>query len=160
MFVRLDAERSGEKMFGKTPRVTIYTDGACSGNPGPGGWGAVLMCDGSKSELSGGEISTTNNRMELIAAIEGLKHLEVRCSVELFTDSEYVRLGMLKWIRSWKRNNWSRGKYGKLKNADLWKELDKVSSAHDVTWIRVAAHSGDRWNEYVDKLAKSAIPDH
>ncbi len=152
-------KQDSEKRSDSLPKVQIYTDGSCLGNPGPGGWGAVLFCDGSRAELSGGEPRTTNNRMELLAAIEGLKHLKKRCDVKLMTDSEYLRQGITQWIHSWKKKNWTRGKNGKVKNADLWKELDRLNSMHEVTWIHVAAHTGNKWNEYVDKLAKSAVPD-
>ncbi len=138
--------------------VQIYTDGACTGNPGPGGWGVVLFCNGNQAELSGGDRSTTNNRMELTAAIEGLGCLKRKCRVELYTDSEYVRLGITSWIKKWKAKDWKRNKTEDVKNADLWKDLDRLNSAHQVQWIHVKAHSGNEWNEYVDKLAKKAIP--
>lgn len=140
------------------PKVEIYTDGACAGNPGPGGWGAVLFSNGERTEISGGLAQTTNNRMELLAAIKALDHLKVRCTVSLFTDSQYVQNGITHWIHGWKKKNWRRGQNAGVKNRDLWQELDRLNQFHDVTWIHVRAHTGNKWNEYVDKLAKSAIP--
>lgn len=138
--------------------VIIYTDGACTGNPGPGGWGAVLMYGDKKKEISGGELATTNNRMELMAVIKALQQLQEKCSVELFTDSEYVRKGASMWIHKWKKNNWKRSKTSTVLNKDLWVQIDQLNQKHQIKWKRVAAHSGDEWNEYVDRLAKSAIP--
>ena len=138
--------------------VVIYTDGACTGNPGPGGWGAVLMYGAKKKEISGGEWATTNNRMELLAVIKALQQLQENCSVELFTDSEYVRKGASMWIHKWKQNNWKLSTKNSVLNKDLWVQVDQLSQKHRIKWKRVAAHSGDEWNEYVDGLAKSAIP--
>ncbi len=141
-------------------KLQIYTDGSCNPNPGPGGWGAVFLFKGKKSEICGGQLDTTNNRMELTAVIEALRHLNERRSVEVFTDSQYVQLGISQWIHSWKKSNWKRGKAGSVKNVDLWKELDRLNQFHDVKWHWVKAHSGTPWNEYVDQLAKSATPAH
>lgn len=142
-------------------RVTIYTDGACSGNPGPGGWGAVLKSGPHRREISGGDAQTTNNRMELTAAIEALKALRSPSQVDLFTDSTYVEKGITEWIANWKNNDWKR-KSGKrllpVKNDDLWRELDRVVSEHEVTFHWVEGHAGDRENERCDVLAREAIP--
>ena len=139
--------------------IVIYTDGACSGNPGPGGWGAVLHWNGQIKEISGGDVRTTNNRMELTAAIKALQVLKGNREVNLFTDSEYVRNGITNWIVNWKRNNWKRGKAGEsVKNVDLWRELDRLNSLHKVEWHWVKGHSGDEWNERADQLARDAIP--
>ncbi len=142
-------------------RVTIYTDGACSGNPGPGGWGAVLKSGPHRREISGGDAQTTNNRMELTAAIEALKALRSPSQVDLFTDSTYVKKGITEWIANWKNNGWKR-KSGKrllpVKNDDLWRELDRVVSEHEVTFHWVEGHAGDRENERCDVLAREAIP--
>ena len=139
--------------------IVIYTDGACSGNPGPGGWGAVLHWNGQIKEISGGDVRTTNNRMELTAAIKALQVLKGNREVNLFTDSEYVRNGITNWIVNWKRNNWKRGRGGEsVKNVDLWRELDRLNSLHKVEWHWVKGHSGDEWNERADQLARDAIP--
>lgn len=140
------------------PKLSIYTDGACSGNPGPGGWGALLMWNGNVREISGGEAHTTNNRMELTAAIEALKLLRRRSNVTLYTDSSYVRNGITSWIYSWKRSGWKLSRKEAVKNVDLWQELDRLNSAHEVEWIWVKGHSGNEWNERADQLARSAIP--
>ena len=142
-------------------KVTIHTDGACSGNPGPGGWGAILAYGEVRKEISGGERQTTNNRMELTAAIEGLRALKERTSVDLYTDSVYVKNGITEWIHAWKRNQWKR-RSGKrwlpVKNDDLWKELDRLTGEHDVTFHWVKGHAGDPDNERCDELARQAIP--
>ena len=138
-------------------RVTIYTDGACSGNPGPGGWGALLMFAESKKELSGGEAETTNNRMELTAAIEGLKALTRNCQVDLYTDSTYVKDGITKWIHNWKRNGWRNAAKKPVKNADLWQILDNLAQDQDVTWHWVRGHDGDPGNERADQLANEGM---
>ena len=130
-------------------RVTIHSDGACIGNPGPGGWAALLEYGGARKELVGGEIATTNNRMELEAAIHALQQLKEPCEVELFTDSEYLREGITKWIHTWKARSWKK----KIKNADLWQELDRASTKHKVTWHWVRGHSGNAGNEQCDRLA-------
>jgi ribonuclease HI len=142
-------------------KVTIYTDGACSGNPGPGGWGAVLLSGEHRKEISGGEVQTTNNRMELTAAIEALKALRARSQVDLFTDSTYVKKGITEWIVNWKKNGWKRRSGKRLlpvKNADLWRELDRLTAQHDVSFHWVEGHAGDRENERCDELAREAIP--
>ena len=141
--------------------VTVYTDGACSGNPGPGGWGAVLLSDEHRKEISGGEEQTTNNRMELTAAIEALKALKVRSQVDLYTDSTYVKKGITEWIVNWKKNDWKR-RSGKrflpVKNADLWRELDRLVAEHEVSFHWVEGHAGYEENERCDELARRAIP--
>jgi len=138
------------------PAVTIYTDGACQGNPGPGGWGAILRYGRHEKELSGGEKDTTNNRMELQAALEALKALNEPCRVTLFTDSEYLKRGITEWLPNWKRRNWRR-KGGKLANVDLWMRLDEEISRHEINWRWVKGHAGNVINERVDKLARTAI---
>jgi ribonuclease HI len=138
-------------------RVTIYTDGACSGNPGPGGWGALLLYGDKEKELSGGESLTTNNRMELMAAIRALEALIGRCEVSLHTDSNYVRHGITQWIHGWKKNGWKTADKKPVKNADLWQELEKAAAGHTIEWHWVKGHSGDPHNERVDRLAREAI---
>ncbi len=140
------------------PRLIVYTDGACSGNPGPGGWGAVLSWNGEIKEISGGEVRTTNNRMELTAAIRALQVLKRRTEVTLYTDSKYVRDGITQWIDRWKRSGWRLRNKGAVKNADLWKELARLDSYHQVTWKWVKGHSGNEWNDRADELARRAIP--
>lgn len=140
------------------PRVTIYTDGACQGNPGPGGWGAILRSGSHEKELSGGEAETTNNRMELQAALEALRALTEACQVRLFTDSQYLKKGITEWLPHWKRRNWRR-KGGKLANVDLWKKLDEEIDRHQIRWEWVRGHAGNVMNERVDKLARRAIPE-
>jgi ribonuclease HI len=137
------------------PEVTIYTDGACNPNPGPGGWSALLRFKAHKKELSGSEAHTTNNRMELTAAVEALKTLKHPCRVQIYTDSEYLKRGITEWMPWWKRRGWKR-KGGELKNVDLWQALDAELSSHQVTWHWVRGHAGDRYNERVDELAKQA----
>ena len=137
--------------------VTIYTDGACTGNPGPGGWGAILRYGSHEKEISGGEADTTNNRMELRAALEALRALNEPCQVTLFTDSEYLRRGITEWLPGWKRRNWRR-KGGKLANVDLWMKLDEEIGRHEIDWRWVKGHAGHPLNERVDKLARKAIP--
>lgn len=139
------------------PRVTIYTDGSCYGNPGPGGWGVILLYGRHERELSGGEPDTTNNRMELRAALEGLRALKEPCMVTLFTDSEYLKKGITEWLPNWKHRNWRR-KGGKLANVDLWMKLDEEIARHEVQWRWVRGHAGHRMNERVDALARKAIP--
>ena len=140
------------------PQVTIYTDGACTGNPGPGGWGVLLKFNGRQRELSGGELETTNNRMELTGAINALKALNRRCRVQFYTDSQYVRKGITEWIIAWKRRGWKTAGKKPVKNQDLWRELDAVIQQHEVQWHWVRGHAGQRDNERVDKLARDAIP--
>jgi ribonuclease HI len=142
------------------PKISIYTDGACSGNPGPGGWGVILRYGRSEKELSGSEISTTNNRMELTAAVMAFRALKEPCQVDIFTDSKYLKKGITEWIHNWKKLGWRRGTPGKSKplaNADLWKELDQVISGHTVNWHWVRGHAGHPDNERADRLAASAI---
>jgi ribonuclease HI len=133
--------------------VTIYTDGACKGNPGPGGWGAWLSFGGHEKELWGGERLTTNNRMELTAVIEALGVLKRRCSVTIYTDSEYVRNGISTWIHGWKARGWKTAAKQPVKNVDLWQKLDALSQQHDMTWRWVRGHAGDPGNERADQLA-------
>jgi ribonuclease HI len=138
-------------------RVTIYTDGACSGNPGPGGWGAILFFNGTEKEISGGEAHTTNNRMEIRAAIEGLNALKRACAVDLFTDSQYVRQGITQWMHNWKRRGWRTADNKPVKNEDLWRELDEAAARHDVAWHWVKGHADDPINIRVDELAVAAM---
>lgn len=143
-----------------TEAVIIHTDGACSGNPGPGGWGALLEYNGVQREIYGGEPHTTNNRMELMAAISALEALTRPCAVELHTDSEYVRLGITQWINGWIAKNWMRGQKP-VKNVDLWKRLDAARQRHQVRWFWVKGHSGhpknERANERADELARCGL---
>jgi ribonuclease HI len=139
------------------PEVTIYTDGSCQGNPGPGGWGALLRYGKHEKALSGGEKDTTNNRMELMAALEALRALNAPCRVILFTDSEYLKKGITEWMPGWKRRNWRR-KGGKLANVDLWMKLDEEIGRHEIHWRWVRGHAGNVYNERVDQLARKAIP--
>ena len=140
-----------------TPEVVIYTDGACRGNPGPGGWGAVLRFGAKEREICGGEALTTNNRMELMAAIQALETLNRPCKVELHTDSQYVRNGILEWIKGWKARGWKTADRKPVKNDDLWKRLDTARARHDVSWRWVKGHSGHPLNERADGLARAAI---
>jgi len=135
-------------------QIEIYTDGACSGNPGPGGWGALLRYGAHEKELSGGAEDTTNNRMEMTAAIEALKSLNQKCSVDLYTDSEYLRRGVTEWMEGWKAKGWP----SRIKNQDLWKDLDDVLQKHDVRFHWVKGHAGHPENERADSLATGAIP--
>lgn len=139
-------------------KVIIYTDGACSGNPGDGGWGAILKYGEHEKEISGFEEDTTNNRMELKAAIEALKALKEPCMVELYSDSAYLVNGFnLGWLNSWKANGWVNASKNEVKNADLWKELDRLSNIHRITWIKVEGHSDNEYNNRCDKLATGEI---
>ena len=138
-------------------RVQIYTDGACSGNPGPGGWAAILSFKGSEKEISGGEEHTTNNRMELRAAIEGLKSLKRGCAVDLYTDSQYVRQGITSWMANWKRRGWRTADNKPVKNEDLWRALEEAASTHEVAWHWVKGHADDATNIRVDELAVAAM---
>ena len=139
-------------------RVEIYTDGACSGNPGPGGWGAVLSYRGKARELSGGEDATTNNRMELMAAISALEALSRPSRVRLHTDSTYVKDGITGWINRWKANGWRTANKKPVKNVDLWQRLEAALAGHEVDWRWVKGHAGDPGNERADALARQAIP--
>ena len=136
--------------------VEIATDGACKGNPGPGGWGAVIRAGRHEKELAGGEPLTTNNRMELLAAIEGLKALRRPCRVTLHTDSTYVRDGITKWVHNWRRNGWRTADRKPVKNAELWQELFAATQRHEIEWIWVKGHAGHPDNERADKLASDA----
>ena len=137
--------------------VVIYTDGACSGNPGPGGWAAILTYGDRCKEISGGEELTTNNRMELMAAIAALEALKRPCSVDLHTDSQYLRNGIMSWIHAWKRNGWRTADKSPVKNVDLWKRLDAALGSHEVRWHWVRGHAGHDLNERADALARQAI---
>lgn len=137
--------------------VEIFTDGACKGNPGPGGWGAILRYNGEEKTLSGAETHTTNNRMELMAAIMALEALKRRCEVNLYTDSQYLRQGMTEWLTQWKKRGWRNSKKEPVKNADLWQQLDALALRHDITWHWVKGHSGHPENEQADELANQAI---
>ena len=144
-------------MSSKTKTVTIYTDGACSGNPGPGGWGALLLYGGDEKEITGGEFETTNNRMELTAAIEALGALKRRCTIELHTDSTYVKDGITKWINGWKAKGWKTAARKPVKNEDLWRLLDDAAAKHDIEWKWVKGHAGDPGNERADELANQGM---
>ena len=137
--------------------VKIFTDGACSGNPGPGGWGAVLQFEGMARELYGGEAKTTNNRMELTAAIEALAALRQSCKVQLTTDSIYVRDGVTRWLNNWKRNGWKTSAKKDVKNQDLWLKLDQEIEQHEIDWHWVKGHSGHPGNERADALANTGM---
>ncbi len=137
--------------------VELYTDGACRGNPGPGGWAALLVSGGQRKEVSGAEAATTNNRMELMAAIEGLKALKRRCAVDLYTDSKYVLQGATEWLPNWKARGWRTAAREPVKNQDLWERLDAMIATQDVSWHWVKGHSGHDGNEFVDTLANLAI---
>lgn len=139
-------------------KVTIYTDGACSGNPGPGGWGALLMYNGNKREISGGEKDTTNNIMELTAVIEGLKALKFKCEVDLYSDSSYVINGFKQgWIFNWIKNNWKTASNQPVKNKEIWQELYELTKIHKVNFIKVKGHSDNEYNNRCDELARNAI---
>lgn len=138
-------------------RVTIHTDGACSGNPGPGGWGALLVYNGQEKEISGAEPMTTNNRMELMAAIMALESLRRPCAVDLFTDSQYVRQGITAWLKSWIARGWKTADRKPVKNEDLWRRLDLARQRHEVAWHWVKGHAADVSNNRVDGLARQAI---
>lgn len=138
-------------------QVTIYTDGACSGNPGPGGWGAVLIYGGSEKEMNGGEAATTNNRMEMMAAIMSLESLKERCEVLLHTDSKYVMDGLTQWMPNWKKRGWKTADGKPVKNVDLWQRLDAAAQRHAVKWTWVKGHAGNAMNERADALARAGI---
>ncbi|HSA70453.1 MAG TPA: ribonuclease HI [Burkholderiales bacterium] len=138
--------------------VEIYSDGACRGNPGPGGWGVLLRYDGTEKELWGGEAATTNNRMELMAAIRALEALKRRCRVRLYTDSLYVMKGISTWIGDWKRRGWRTADKKPVKNEDLWRRLDELAAKHDIEWRWVRGHAGHPENERADQLANRGIP--
>ncbi len=140
-----------------TPKVVIYTDGACSGNPGPGGWGAILMSGDHTREICGGEPDTTNNRMELMAAIAALEALKRPCTVELYTDSQYLRQGISEWLAGWKARGWRTASKAPVKNEDLWRRLDAARARHDVKWLWVKGHAGHPLNERADALARQGL---
>ena len=139
------------------PHVVIHTDGACSGNPGPGGWGAILTFGDREKELKGGEANTTNNRMELMAAISALEALKRPCRVDLHTDSQYLRNGIMSWIHGWKKNGWRTADKKPVKNVDLWQRLEAALARHELTWHWVKGHNGDPGNERADQLARDGI---
>ncbi|HEY7298010.1 MAG TPA: ribonuclease HI [Xanthobacteraceae bacterium] len=139
------------------PHVVIYTDGACSGNPGPGGWGAILSYGKHQKEIKGGEHDTTNNRMELMGAISALEALKRPCVVDIHTDSQYLRQGITSWITRWKRNGWRTAEKTPVKNADLWRRLDAALGPHRVQWHWVRGHAGHHMNERADQLAREGI---
>lgn len=141
-------------------RVAIYTDGACRGNPGPGGWGVLLIWEGHREELSGYEAHTTNNRMELLAPIHGLESLTNPCIVDLYTDSMYVKKGITEWIHQWKKNNWRTASKQPVKNQDLWERLERALHQHQINFHWVKAHNGHAENSYVDALAVKASHSH
>ena len=138
-------------------QVEIFTDGACKGNPGPGGWGAILSFKGTEKELSGGEADTTNNRMELMGAIAALEALTRPCTVALHTDSQYLRQGITAWIHGWKRNGWRTADKKPVKNEELWKRLDAALGKHKIEWKWVKGHAGDEMNERADALARAGM---
>ena len=138
-------------------KVVVFTDGACSGNPGPGGWGAILTFKGVEKELKGGEAHTTNNRMELMAAISALEAMKRPCLVELHTDSQYVMNGITSWIHNWKRNGWRTANKKPVKNEDLWRRLDEALAIHNVDWRWVKGHAGHDMNERADALARAGM---
>ena len=142
----------------KDNTVVIYTDGACSGNPGPGGWGSVLLFNGHRREMSGGDAETTNNRMEMMAVIQALETLKRSCSVMIYTDSVYVMKGITEWIEQWKKRGWKTAARKPVKNVELWQRLEQAISPHNVKWTWVKGHSGVPENERADELATTAIP--
>jgi ribonuclease HI len=140
------------------PNVEIFTDGACSGNPGPGGWGAILRYRGTEREINGGEANTTNNRMEMMAAIQAVEALRRPSRIILYTDSKYLSDGITKWIHGWKRRGWKTAGKKPVKNQDLWQRLDNATAGHDIEWRWVKGHAGHRENERADALARDGIP--
>lgn len=144
-------------MTAELSKVLIYSDGACSGNPGPGGWGAVLISGKHRKEISGGEVLTTNNRMELLAAISALDALKKRSDVELYTDSAYVKNGITGWVHGWKKNGWRTADKKPVKNAELWQRLDALRNKHNVAWHWLKGHAGHPENERADELARQAM---
>ncbi len=148
-----DMDNNEVSALQKVNRVTIYTDGACKGNPGPGGWGAWLTYRGHEKELYGGEKETTNNRMELTAVIQALNTLKRSCQIDLHTDSQYVKNGITQWLNNWKKNNWKTANKKPVKNAELWQALDEAVQRHQITWHWVKGHAGNEGNERADMLA-------
>ncbi|MGI1678123.1 MAG: ribonuclease HI [Cellvibrionaceae bacterium] len=138
-------------------KIEIFTDGACKGNPGPGGWGALLRYNGTEKRLHGGEANTTNNRMELMAAIQALKSVKETCDIALTTDSQYVRKGITEWMQNWKKNGWKTANRKPVKNSDLWQELDEQTALHKVEWHWVKGHSGHYENDIADELANLGV---
>jgi len=138
-------------------KIEIYTDGACSGNPGPGGWGVFIQTEEEKIEFSGGEKDTTNNRMELMAAIQALENVDKENDITLYTDSNYVKDGITKWIDNWKNNNWKTANKKSVKNKDLWMRLDDAINEKNISWVWVKGHAGNEGNEQADYLARSAL---
>ena len=144
-------------MTAPRPRIEVHTDGACSGNPGPGGWGALLAWNGLTKELKGGEAATTNNRMEMTAAIRALESLKRPSTVDLFTDSTYLRYGIMGWLAKWKKNGWKTAAKKPVKNEDLWRRLDEAAAAHEIVWHWVRGHDGNPGNERADELAREGM---
>ena len=140
-----------------TDKIVIYTDGACRGNPGPGGWGAIIIENNIETELYGKKKNTTNNIMEMTAAIKALEFFKIKKNIVLYTDSNYLKLGITNWIFSWKKNNWINSKREEVKNKSYWIVLDKLNNLHNIEWKWVKAHNGNKYNERADKLATSAI---
>jgi ribonuclease HI len=138
--------------------IVMYTDGACSGNPGPGGWGTLLISDGHRKELFGGEAETTNNRMEMMAVIQGAEALKRASGLDIYTDSTYVLKGMTEWLEGWKQRGWKTAGKKPVKNVDLWQRLEKALEPHEVNWFWVKGHSGVPGNERADELARNGIP--
>jgi ribonuclease HI len=151
------SEKTAKTPAANPAEVVIYTDGACKGNPGPGGWGAWLRAGGHERELFGGELQTTNNRMELTGVIKGLSVLTRRCRVDIYTDSEYVRNGITTWIHSWKKRGWRTADGKAVKNIELWQQLETLANGHDVHWHWVKGHAGDPGNEKADQLANRGV---
>ena len=148
---------TSEPSPGTLPAVEIFTDGACSGNPGPGGWGAILRFGPAEKELTGGEPQTTNNRMELMAAIAALEALKRPCRVSLYTDSQYLRGGITEWLPNWKRRGWKTAAKAPVKNADLWQRLEQAAAPHEIDWRWVRGHAGHPENERADALARAGL---
>jgi ribonuclease HI len=149
---------TSERPPGAGPEVEIFTDGACRGNPGPGGWGAILRYGEVEKELSGGDPATTNNRMEMRAAIAGLEALKRPCRVRLYTDSQYLRDGIMQWLPGWKARNWRTADKKPVKNVDLWQRLEAAAAPHQIEWLWVRGHAGHPENERADALARAAVP--
>lgn len=153
----MNAQPAEPSPYPPLPMVEIFSDGACEPNPGPGGWAALLRSAGQEKEISGGERETTNNRMELTAALQALRSLKRPCQVEFYTDSEYLKRGITEWLPGWRSRNWKR-KGGALANVDLWQALDQAMRPHRIHWHWVRGHAGHKENERVDRLARAAVP--